>query len=79
MSKIFLAILLVIAIVFTIKIKKDLPNIDKILELDSKNEQTVKLFYNDNSTVIRTYNNKDNNDVSYNEISKNVVNALIST
>lgn len=78
-SRIFLIILLIIAIVITIKIKKDLPNIDKILELDSKNEQVIKLFYNDNSTVIRTYNNKDNNDVNYNEISKNVINALIST
>lgn len=76
--KLLIIILLLIGIILTIKIKKDLPNIDKILELNSQNKQTINLLYNDNYNIIKTYSSKYNNDVNYDEISQNVINALLS-
>lgn len=77
--KLSILVILIILILFTIKIIKDLPNIDRILELDFKSEQTVKLLYNDNYNIIKSYNDKSDDDVNYDEISQNVINALIAT
>lgn len=78
-SFIILTLLTIMITIFIVYTQKNLPNIDTILAFNTNDRQIVKILYNDNYNIIKEYNNDSGNDVSYQNISKNLINALIAT
>ena len=57
-----------------------LPNIDKTTDFRGSNKNNkIHILYSDTLENIKSYNAVDKDDVSYNELSPSLINALIAT
>ncbi len=65
--------------IYTIIVLRSLPTIDILLDSNKDYKQILHILYNDNYNIIKTYNNPYEDDITYDEISPNIIKALIAT
>lgn len=84
--KSFIKIMLILFMIFAIPFSSiilyiyiKLPNIDKNFETRINNNKKIYLLYSNNLENIKSYNVVNKDDISYNELSPNLINALLAT
>lgn len=73
-------VFVIIATIFGFYIYTKLPNIDRSTDFRATNNNNkIHILYSDTLKNIKSYNTVDKDDVTYNELSPNIINALIAT